>query len=113
MSVLHQKLAKHLGHLPLALELAGRYLEKQPRLAISDYLAQLKHVLEHRSMDNWKPEYKSLTAHDLSLLQTFALSWEQVKEENAQKAFMMAGFLAPNTAIPLEIFGSPVINGKE
>ncbi len=55
-------------------------------------------------MDNWKPELKSATAHDLSLIQTFALSWEQVEDETAQKAFIMAGFLAPNTPIPLEIF---------
>ena len=47
---------------------------------------------------------KSATAHDLSLVQTFALSWEQVENETTQKAFIMAGFLAPNTAIPLEIF---------
>ena len=57
-------------------------------------------------MDNWKPELKSATAHDLSLVQTFALSWEQVEDVTTQKAFIMAGFLAPNTAIPLEIFES-------
>jgi len=99
-----EKLARHLGHLPLALELAGRYLEKHTRLTIPDYIAQLKNVLEHRSMDNWKLEQTSATKHDLSLIQTFALSWEQVQDENAQKAFIMAGYLASNTAIPLEIF---------
>lgn len=101
-----KNLAEHLGHLPLALELAGRYLCKHPRLTIQNYIAQLEYVLDHRSMQNWNPELKSLTAHDLSLVQTFALSWELVQDENAQKAFIMAGFLAPNSAIPLEIFES-------
>ena len=101
-----KRLAEHLGHLPLALELAGRYLCKHSHLEIPSYLAQLDNVLTHRSMDNWKPDLKSATSHDLSLVQTFALSWEQVNDENAQKAFIMAGFLAPNTAIPLEIFGT-------
>lgn len=99
-----ETLAEHLGHLPLALELAGRYQDKHPRLPIPDYITQLDNVLEHRSMDNWKPEFKSATAHDLSLYQIFAFSWEQIENETSQKAFIMAGFLAPNTPIPLEIF---------
>ena len=107
-----ETLAEHLGHLPLALELAGRYLHGK-RLTIPEYLKQLEKVLEHHSMDNWKPELKSATAHDLSLVQTFALSWEQVKNENPQKAFIMAGFLAPNTAIPLEIIESALECSQE
>src|SRR5690606_13224 len=67
-----ETLAAHLGYLPLALELAGRYLERQPRLTIAGYLIQLDSALEHRSIQNWKAERKSLTGHDLSLLQTFA-----------------------------------------
>jgi hypothetical protein len=67
-------LAVHLGHLPLALELAARYLEKHPHLKIREYLVQLEKALEHKSMQNWKAEHKSLTGHDLSLLQTFAQS---------------------------------------
>lgn len=99
-------LATHLGHLPLALELAGRYLEKHPRLKISAYLEQLKNVLEHASMQNWKPEQKSLTGHDLSLLQTFALSWEQIKDENTKRLFITCGYCAPNTPIPDSILNA-------
>jgi len=98
-----ESLAEHLGHLPLALELAGRYLQGK-RLAIHDYLAQLEEALKHRSMDNWRTELKSATGHDLSLAETFALSWEQVEDETVQRAFIMAGYLAPNSAIPVEIF---------
>lgn len=42
------KLAEHLGRLPLALELAGRYLEKHPSLKIETYLTQLEKALEHK-----------------------------------------------------------------
>ncbi|MBI5935658.1 MAG: tetratricopeptide repeat protein [Chloroflexi bacterium] len=107
------KLAIHLGHLPLALELAVRYLDKHPRLTISAYLDQLDKALEHKSMQNWKPEQKSLTGHDLSLLQTFALSWEQVKDENAQKLFMACGYCAPNTPIPDSILEAALGEGSE
>lgn len=81
-----ERLAEHLGRLPLAVELAGRYLQKHARLSIPDYMEQLGNVLDHRSMENWKPELKSATTHDLSLAQTFALSWEQAQDENAKKA---------------------------
>jgi hypothetical protein len=94
------KLAEHLGRLPLGLELAGRFLEKQPRLSIEAYLVELEKVLDHRSMQNWKSEIKSLTEHDLSLLQTFARSWELVQDTKAQKLFIASGYCAPNTPIP-------------
>jgi hypothetical protein len=82
------------------LELAGRFLEKQPRLSIEAYLVELEKVLDHRSMQNWKSEIKSLTEHDLSLLQTFARSWELVQDTKAQKLFIASGYCAPNTPIP-------------
>ncbi len=106
-------LAVHLGHLPLAVELAGRYLEKHPHLKIPTYLEQLNNALEHSSMQNWKPEQKSLTGHELSLLQTFALSWEQVKNENAQKLFIACGYCAPNTPIPDSILEAVLGKGSE
>jgi tetratricopeptide (TPR) repeat protein len=96
-------LAKHLGHLPLALELAGRYLERQSRLKITTYLAQLDRALEHKSMQNRKAEQKSLTGHDLSLLQTFAQSWEQVKDPKTRRLFVASGYCAPNTPIPAQL----------
>lgn len=97
------KLAGHLGHLPLALELAGRYLKGHPHLKIDAYLTQLEKALEHKSMQNWKVEHKSLTGHDLSLLQTFAQSWEQVQDPQTQKLFILSGYCAPNTPIPMQI----------
>ena len=99
-------LSERLGHLPLALELASRYLNGHTRLSVTDYLAQTKEALEHASMNAWKKDILGLTStqHDTSLLSTFALSWLALKDETAQKMFQSAGYLAPNTAIPLELF---------
>ena len=70
-------LAERLGHLPLALELAGRYLNAHPRLSVTEYLAQAKEALEHPSMKAWRKDMLGLTPthHQTSLLSTFALSW--------------------------------------
>ena len=96
-------LAERLGHLPLALELAGRYLERHPRLSVGDYLNALLQVLDHPSMRGWRPDLPSPTKHDLSLRATFALSWEQVQDPDARRAFLLAGFCAPNVPIPESI----------
>ncbi len=70
-------LAEHLGRLPLALELAARYLARHPDLGVDDYLGELEEVLAHPSMRNWRRELGNPTGHDLDLLTTFALSWER------------------------------------
>ena len=54
-------------------------------------------------MQNWKAKSNSLTEHDLSLLQTFARSWEQVTDETTQKLFIAMGYCAPNTLIPFQV----------
>ncbi len=108
-----QKLAGHLGHLPLALELAGRYLERLPRLGIDDYLLGLEKALDHPSMKNWKPELGSLTGHDLSLAQTFAQSWEQLQLPLARQAFIKAGYCAPNTPLPAPVLAAMLADESE
>ena len=45
-----KRLSIRLGYLPLALELAGRYLARMPFLKIDAYLVQLGDVLNHPSM---------------------------------------------------------------
>ena len=71
-------LSERLGYLPLALELASRYLNDHPRLNVSAYLEQAKEALEHPSMKAWHKDMLGLTPtqHDTSLLSTFALSWQ-------------------------------------
>jgi len=97
-------LAERLGHLPLALELASRYLNGHPRLTITEYLTQLQKAFNHPSMRNWRKDHPAATQHDLDLGHTFALSWEAIKDETTQKIFLTAGYLAPNSPISLEIF---------
>ncbi len=98
------RLAEQLGHLPLALELAARYLNGHPRLGLEAYLEQCRAALEHPSMRAWRADLPAPTGHDLDLQATFALSWQQVQDETARNIFRMAGYLAPNSPIPLEIF---------
>ncbi|MGD9100157.1 MAG: FxSxx-COOH system tetratricopeptide repeat protein, partial [Anaerolineae bacterium] len=95
-------LGKRLGHLPLALELAGRYLERR-RLTVEAYVERLEGVLEHRSMKDWRRDMGSPTGHDLDLAASFALSWEQVKDGAARRLFVLCGHCAPNQAIPPEL----------
>ncbi len=96
-------LADRLGHLPLALDLAGRYLHRQPYLTVGEYLQRLENVFDHPSMRDWQPQYGSPTQHNLNLWTTFELSWGQVKGEDARRLFIFCGFLAPNTPIPESI----------
>jgi tetratricopeptide (TPR) repeat protein len=96
-------LAARLGHLPLALELAGRYLKRRRRLTVAGYLEELRVALAHVSMRGWKEEWGSPTTHDLDMAATFALSWEQVKDEAARRVFGAAGYCAPNQPLPCEL----------
>jgi tetratricopeptide (TPR) repeat protein len=93
-------LAHRLGHLPLALELAGRYLHRIPPLRVCDYVERLQDVWNHPSMRGWHEQMGSPTGHDLNLLTTFGVSWEQVQDEVARRLFLLAGHCAPNTSIP-------------
>ncbi len=97
-------LAERLGCLALALDLAGRYLSLHPHMAMAKYRTLLDHALEHESMRGFRKDLPTATGHELDMATTFSLSWQQVTDEPAQKVFKVAGYCAPNTAIPLEIF---------
>ena len=111
-----KRLAEKLGNLPLALELAVSYININ-NISTSDYIGQLDNLITHESMQNdWFTELDitSPTKHDLSLLGTFQLSWQEVKDELQKKIFIISGYCAPNTPIPLEIFKeSPEQDDKE
>jgi len=98
-----QALAERLYHLPLALELAGRYLAGHARLSVQAYLERLESIWEHPSMAGWREELGNPTGHDLRLAGTFAVSWEQVEDETARRLFPLAGYCAPNQPIPCEV----------
>jgi tetratricopeptide (TPR) repeat protein len=98
-----RRLAERLYNLPLALELAGRYLAEITRVTVEGYLEQLDTVWEHRSLAGWRAELGNPTDHDLSLAQTFALSWNQVDKETVRRLFLTAGWCAPKVPIPWEV----------
>lgn len=103
-------LAERLGDLPLALDLAGRYLHARPRLITAEYLRLLDeagNALEHTSFAGWYKDNQP-TKHETSLVATFLLSWQQLSDSEvdgmAKLFFLSSGFLAPNVPIPENFF---------
>jgi hypothetical protein len=101
-------IAKRLGDLPLALDLAGRYLADRPGLSPEAYLAALEeagNALEHTSLKNWVKH--SPTKHATSLAATFSLSWNRLAEDEtdqlSRRVFRACGYCAPNSSIPLDL----------
>jgi tetratricopeptide (TPR) repeat protein len=109
------KISNYLGDLPLALDLAGRYLGEVPNLAIESYIEELNrpgNSLKHRSLKDWVEH--SPTKHATSLAATFALSWDRLGDDEidilAQKVFRACGYCAPNTSIPQELLRKAIIS---
>ena len=105
------ELADHLGDLPLALDLAGRYLEERTELPIKGYLEELEaagNALEHTSLKGWVEH--NPTNHPTSLAATFALSWDQLGEADdlARLLFRTGGYCAPNTPIPRQLLAKAI-----
>jgi tetratricopeptide (TPR) repeat protein len=98
-----ERLAENLGHLPLALDLAGRYLVKYPQTSVEDYLHQLQVTWSSPRTAPFREKLGHLIEHDLKLATVFALSWQGVDDETARSLFQIAGRCAPNQPIPQEV----------
>ncbi len=96
-------LAERLGHLPLALQLAGRYLFRLPGLPVPAFLAKLSGVFQHRAFRNWRADLGDPVGHELDLSATFYQSWQQVIDEDAKRLLLVAGYCAPNQPVPCEV----------
>lgn len=104
------QVAEQLGHFPLALELAGKYLAylhgAGSPVAVPVYVEQLQQkLLEHDSLKGWIG-MKSPTKHELHVEATFLLSYEPLRKPDkvsllAQKMLTGLACLAPNTPIEL------------
>ena len=106
------KVVERLGDLPLALDLAGRYLNGRPTMTPAAYLKRLDEsdiALQHTSLLNWVKDGNP-TAHETNLTATFLLSWNELGENDidvlAKTFFMASGYLAPNVPIPRIIYFS-------
>jgi tetratricopeptide (TPR) repeat protein len=116
-----EAVAERLDNLPLALDLAGRYLDERRTLTPQDYLKELDDVgggLEHASLLDWVGS-DNPTNHETNLVTTFLLIWQQlgdakqvVVDEVARRIFLACGYCAPNTPIPDKIIYH-VIEGSE
>ncbi|HSR30827.1 MAG TPA: tetratricopeptide repeat protein, partial [Anaerolineae bacterium] len=95
-----ETLAQKIGGLPLSLSLAGSCIQHNPDLTISTYMKNLEDALTHPSMDSWVMELGSPKEDELRLIETFAVSWDQVNDQQARRIFSVAGWCAPNQPIP-------------
>ncbi|NLE99502.1 MAG: tetratricopeptide repeat protein [Anaerolineales bacterium] len=87
------RLAERLRHMPLALDLAGRYLAQQPQLTVAGYSRKLARA--RKPMDGLLPaSIESASALAVSL---------DLAEPAARRLFLAAGYCAPDQPIPAEI----------
>ena len=99
-----EQLADEVGHLPLALHLAGKYLFQYKRFTNpTEYLSELQnpHLLEHPSFTK---SGISPTGHSHHVWKTFALSYEKLlsgnkKDEIARELMINASHFAPGEPI--------------
>ncbi|MCA9875443.1 MAG: hypothetical protein KC441_17350, partial [Anaerolineales bacterium] len=103
-------IAAEVGDLPLALHLAGKFLETYGRVVPpAAYLDQLraKPILDHASMLGRGTDY-SPTGHNLDVARTFAVSFERLDlthETDALALTLLAqlAFLAPGEPVPEDL----------
>lgn len=102
-------IAADLGDLPLALHLAGSYLHRYARSPLGappKLLAELRNpqLLEHQALTG-AGESLSPTGHEMHVARTFAISYDQLRPDDAtdtlaSKALANAACMAPSEPIP-------------
>jgi tetratricopeptide (TPR) repeat protein len=103
-----ERLAERLCDLPLALHLAGSYLQRV-RHSPRAYLEALEHAggaLKYQPLPDSMKD--SPTEHDLRLFETFQVSWLQLHPDDpndrlARGLFRACGYCAPNVDLPLAV----------
>ncbi len=111
-------IGERLGHLPLAVELAGRYLEVMEATGPQDYLEIIDAAggaVAHSGLLDWVGG--TPTAHEIGLAATFQTSWARLEGEGevevtARGIFLASGYCAGNTPIPNEVLRRAVL-GEE
>ena len=108
-----EPIAERLGDLPLALDLAGRYMYDRRILSPAGFLEELEKsgsALKHSALKDWTEH--NPTQHETNLAATFTLSWERLESSGmpdvctSQRLFCASGYCASNTPIPWEVFYS-------
>lgn len=107
---LAEHIAKALGDLPLALDVAGRYMRTYQRsIPPEEYLAQIlgEPVLKHESLRGYK-ETLSPTDHGLHVGRTFSISYDKLDinepiDALALNVLSATARLAPGEPMPLNL----------
>ncbi|MCA9963443.1 MAG: tetratricopeptide repeat protein [Anaerolineales bacterium] len=99
-------IAREVGHLPLALHLAGGFLQRYPEISPAAYLFQLRDggLFHHPSLQGWGSSH-SPTGHDLNVARTFAFSLQQFAADSsegqmAQQLLLCAACFASGEPVP-------------
>ncbi|MEM7114568.1 MAG: tetratricopeptide repeat protein [Chloroflexota bacterium] len=84
------QIAANLGDLPLALHLAGSFLQRYQRITPAAYLQQLDRIglLQHPSLQG-RGVTHSPTRHELNVARTFAINFEQLDVSNEVDAMAL------------------------
>jgi DNA-binding SARP family transcriptional activator/tetratricopeptide (TPR) repeat protein len=112
-------IGQEVGHLPLALHLAGSFLRRYRQISPADYIAQMhsKGVLHHPSFQGRGASH-SPTGHELHVARTFALSLEQLNphdevDQIARRLLTHAACFAPGEPIPLPLLRATISDGDD
>ena len=99
-------IANEVGHLPLALHLAGSFLHRYTHIPPSTYLHQLRQTkpLQHPSLQGYGTQH-SPTGHQLHLERTFTLNLKQLEPTTpetqlARQLLIYIAAFAPGEPIP-------------
>ena len=102
-------IAEALGHLPLALHLAGSFLNRYRQITAANYLSQLAQMgmIQHPSLEGRGIDH-SPTGHVLSVSRTFVMNLEQLDPADemdymARGLLARAACLAPAEPIPITL----------
>ncbi|MFZ0545409.1 MAG: BTAD domain-containing putative transcriptional regulator [Candidatus Promineifilaceae bacterium] len=113
------EVAAEIGHLPLALHLAGGFLRRYELVSPAQYLSQLrdKGLLQHPSLQG-RGLAHSPTDHELHVALTFALNITQLDLNDdvdaiAQQLLLCAACFAPGEPIPLVLLRETVVSAED
>ncbi|KAB8140745.1 tetratricopeptide repeat protein [Chloroflexia bacterium SDU3-3] len=101
-------LAPELGDLPLALHVAGSFLQRYPRQSLPDYLAQLRAAPLDFLAQRLERLTDAPTRHDLDVARTFHVSYDRLDTSDpidhlARTLLARAACFAPGEPIPTEV----------
>ena len=113
------EIAAELGRLPLALHLAGGFLDRYQQINGTQYLFQLQDtgLMQHPSLKGRGTSY-SPTGHKLNVARTFALNLERLDSDDeidvmAQQLLALGANFAPGEPVPRALLLSAAVDEEK